>query len=275
MALPSRSGRARYRLALLVLTAVTLLTLDFRSFGPLDRAQSAVRDVLAPVRSGVLSVVSPVGDAVRGIFDFGDLEDENARLRAEIEELRGSQLAGDAAVEELARLKEALDLPDLGGVPTQVARVTSGPIGNFDAHVVEISKGSSSGVRPGMAVMTNAGLVGRVVEADGNRSTVQLVSAPDFAVGVRIGGEVALARGTGSSRELRAAEGLSADNPVRTRDPVVTNGGGASSVPAEVPIGRVNSIDTSGGAPVVTIDLAADLENLDYVTVLLYAPEPG
>src|SRR5690606_37361323 len=98
--------------------------------------------------------------------------------------------------------KEALDLPDLGGVPTQVARVTSGPIGNFDAHVVEISKGSSSGVRPGMAVMTNAGLVGRVVEADGNRSTVQLVSAPDFAVGVRIGGEVALARGTGSSREL-------------------------------------------------------------------------
>lgn len=275
MALPRRGGRARYRLALLVLTAITLLTLDFRSFGPLDSAQSAVRDLLAPVRSAVVSVVSPIGDAVRGVFDFGKLEDENERLRAELEELRGTQLAGDAAIEELARLKEALDLPDLGDVPTQVARVTGGPIGNFDENVVEISKGTSSGIRVGMAVMTNAGLVGRVVEADGNRSTVQLVSAPDFAVGVRIGGEVALARGTGSSREMRAAEGLSVENPVKERDPVVTNGGDASTVPAEVPIGRVTRVESTGGAPVVTIELAADIENLDYVTVLLYSPEPG
>lgn len=273
MALPRRGGRARTRLALLVLTALVLLTLDFRSFGPLDRAQTAVRDVLAPVRSGVLWAVSPVGDAVEGVFDYGDLKDENAKLRAELEELRGERFADEAAAEELARLKEALDLPDLANVERRVARVVAGPTGNFDDHLVEIDKGSSSGLRTGMAVMTNAGLVGRILEADTNRATVQLVSSPDFAVGVRVGGEVALARGTGSSTELRAVEGLSSDNPAKRGQTVVTNGGQTSTVPAEVPVGRVSATDSRSGSLAVTVKLTADIANIDYVAVLLYTPE--
>jgi rod shape-determining protein MreC len=274
VALPRRGGRARYRLALLVLTALTLLTLDFRSFGPLDRVQTVARDGLAPIRSAVLWAVSPVGDAIDGVFDYGDLEDENARLRAELDELRGAQLADEAAAEELDRLKEALDLPGLAGVERQVARIVAGPAGNFDEHRVEIDKGSSSGLQVGMAVMTNAGLVGRIAEVDTNRARVQLASSPAFAVGVRVGGEVALARGTGSPTELRAAEGLSIDNPAETGEPVVTNGGQTSTVPAEVPVGRVGDVDPSSGSLAVTIELTADVENLDYVAVLLYTPEP-
>ena len=270
MALPRRGGRARYRLALLVLTALTLLTLDFRSFGPLDRAQTAVRDVLAPVRSAVLWAVSPVGDAIEGIFDYGDLKDENAQLRAELEDLRGERLADEAAAEELARLKQALGLPGLEGVDRQVARIVAGPTGNFDDHLVEINKGSSSGLQVGMAVMTNAGLVGRIADVDTSRARVQLVSSPEFAVGVRISGEVALARGTGSSEVLRAAEGLSIDNPTQPGEPVVTNGGESSTFPPEVPVGRVADVDPSSGSLAVVVELTADIENLDYVAVLLY-----
>jgi hypothetical protein len=45
MALPDRSGRSRFTLALLIVTSITLLTLDFRGFGPLD----AVTDGLGSV----------------------------------------------------------------------------------------------------------------------------------------------------------------------------------------------------------------------------------
>jgi rod shape-determining protein MreC len=275
VALSRRGGRARYRLGLLVLTAITLLTLDFRSFGPLDRAQSTVRDVLSPVRSGVMAVTSPVADALHGIFDYGDLEDENARLRAEVEELRGTQLEDEAASETLARLQAELELPTLAGVTTKVAQVVAGPSGNFEENVVEINKGSSSGLREGMAVMTNGGLVGKLVQVDRTRSVVQLVSATDFAVGVRIGDEVALARGTGSGTTLRATEGLSSDNTAAVDDPVLTNGGAGSAFPPEVPIGRIATIDEKTGVPVVTIELGADIENLDYVTVLLYDDVDG
>jgi rod shape-determining protein MreC len=273
VALPRRGGRARYRLGLLVLTAITLLTLDFRGFGPLERAQSTTRDLLSPVRTAVTAVTSPVGDALRGIVDYGDLEDENARLRAELEELRGSQLSDEAASEALARLEEQLDLPSLTDVTTAVAQVVAGPTGNFEDNVVEINKGSSSGLAEGMPVMTNAGLVGRLVRVDRTRSVVELVTGGEFAVGVRVGDEVALARGAGSGTTLRAAEGLSSDNPVQVGDPVLTNGGAGSTFPPGVPVGRVSSIDKSSGVPVVTIRLEADIEDLDYVTVLLYQGE--
>jgi rod shape-determining protein MreC len=275
VALPRRGGRARYRLGLLVLTAVTLLTLDFRGFGPLERAQSTARDLLSPVRTGVMAVTSPIGDALHGIVDYGSLEDENARLRSELEELRGSRLQDEAASETLARLQEELELPTLENVTTKVAQVVAGPSGNFEDDVVEINKGSSSGLREGMAVVTNAGLVGKLVRVDRSHSVVELVSAADFAVGVRIGDEVALARGTGSSTTLRATEGLSSDNPVQVDDPVLTNGGAGSTFPPGVAVGRVASIDKRTGAPVVTVALEADVENLDYVTVLVYQPSAG
>jgi len=272
VALPRRGGRARYRLGLLVLTAVTLLTLDFRGFGPLERAQSTARDLLSPVRTGVMAVTSPIGDALHGIIDYGSLEDENARLRSELEELRGAQLQDEAASETLARLQAELELPTLENVTTKVAQVVAGPSGNFEDNVVEINKGSSSGLREGMAVVTNAGLIGKLVRVDRSHSVVELVSAADFAVGVRIGDEVALARGTGSSTTLRATEGLSSDNPVKVDDPVLTNGGAGSTFPPGVAVGRVASIDKRTGAPIVTVTLEADIENLDYVTVLVYQP---
>jgi rod shape-determining protein MreC len=275
VALPRRGGRARYRLGLLVLTAVTLLTLDFRGFGPLERAQSTARDLLSPVRTGIMAVTSPIGDALHGIVDYGSLEDENARLRSELEELRGAQLQDEAASETLARLQEELELPTLENVTTKVAQVVAGPSGNFEDDVVEINKGSSSGLREGMAVVTNAGLVGKLVRVDRSHSVVELVSAADFAVGVRIGDEVALARSTGSSTTLRATEGLSSDNPVKVDDPVLTNGGAGSTFPPGVAVGRVASIDKRTGAPVVTVALEADVENLDYVTVLVYQPSEG
>ena len=88
MAVAQRSGRARYRLLLLILTAATLLTLDFRGFGPLETAQSRVRDVLEPVVSAVESVLGPVAEVWTVMFSYNDLRSENAALTEELDRLR-------------------------------------------------------------------------------------------------------------------------------------------------------------------------------------------
>ena len=90
MALAQRTGRSRHRLVLLALTAITLLTVDLNGFGPIESAQRVVRDVLHPVTSLASTVFSPVGDAWNSVFNYGDLEDENDALRAELEELQGA-----------------------------------------------------------------------------------------------------------------------------------------------------------------------------------------
>jgi hypothetical protein len=60
MALTQRSiGKSRHRMILLVLTAITLLSLDLSSFGPLGTAQRLVRDLLHPITEVAGAIVSP------------------------------------------------------------------------------------------------------------------------------------------------------------------------------------------------------------------------
>ncbi len=83
MALSRRSARPRFVLLLLILTAITLITLDQRSggHGALDRVRGSVRDAYTPVERSVRDALSPVGDFLHEVIHYGDLKAENARLR--------------------------------------------------------------------------------------------------------------------------------------------------------------------------------------------------
>jgi len=255
---------------LLVLSAVTLLSLDFRGFGPLATVQRGLRSVLSPVRAGVDVVLQPVIDGGRGIFDYGSLQAENQRLREEIEQLKGQQIQDEVDTETLKRLLEQNDIPYVGDYPRVVARVVAGSVGNFDEFSVEIDKGSNAGLAKDMPVVTRAGLVGRLVEVDPTRSRVQLITAPQFAVGVRVGQEVSLARGTGAGNPLRATGTIPIDAPVSVGDPVLTNGQDRSKFPPDIPVGRVSAVDRSSGTVVLDIEPAANVASVDFVTVIRF-----
>src|SRR5690606_23118816 len=106
-----------------------------------------------------------------------------------------------------------------------VARVTAGPVSNF-SFTIEIDKGSDDGIRYGMPVVNGAGLVGRVVQAAGSTSTVQLITDPDFRVGVRLvpGGTPGTARGSGRGEPLVVDTALEPGTPIPD-DAVLTTSG--------------------------------------------------
>ena len=187
MALTQRSiGKSRHRMILLVLTAITLLSLDLSSFGPLGTAQRLVRDLLHPITEVAGAIVSPFSDAWNAVFDYDDLEAQNRLLTERIQQLEGNELAVEAERAEFDRLRAATGVdvrPDLARVTATVVR---GGVGNFDDDVITIDRGSQDGVRNGMAVITNAGLVGRVERADATTSAVLLLTDTDLIVGVRL-----------------------------------------------------------------------------------------
>lgn len=277
MALSQRSGRNRHRLVLLVLTAVTLLTLDFRDFGPLDTVQRGVRNVLEPVTSVVSTVVSPIGDAWGGLFGYGDLEDENEQLRMENDELRGDQVANEADLAAFAQLREAVDIDYIDDVESVAATVIRGGVGNFEDHVITIDKGSRDGLEEDMAVVTGAGLVGRLERVDATVSTVHLLSDPALTVGVRLVGvdETGLAHSqAGTDGVLLVDRGLrwpEDDDPAGIPEigsAVVTSA--LSLYPANIPVGTVASVDTVDDLTMmVAVTLLNDLDDLSYVSVLL------
>jgi rod shape-determining protein MreC len=277
MALAQRSGRSRHRLVLLVLTAVTFLTLDFRDFGPLDSAQSAVRDLLEPVASLTSTVFSPVTDVWNGLFDYDDLEKENEALRVELDALRGEQLTNEADLAAFEALREAIDIAHFSDLESVVARVTRGSVGNFDEDVVTINKGTRDGLTRNMVVVTGAGLVGRLDQVDGTTSTVQLMSDRDLVVGVRLVGidEVGLARAKAGDddvvvvdRGLNWPEGGNEDDLPAIGSAVVTDA--VSRYPAGIPVGVVAAVTTPDELTmIVDVQLLNALDDLSYVRVLL------
>ncbi len=278
MAVYRRSARPRFALLLLVLTAVTLLTLDERSagFGFLDSVRDGARDAFAPVRDAVRSAVRPVGDFFQGVVHYGRLEDANARLREQLAQ-RYEELARVAdAQRERKMLLDQQQLGFAGDVPAVSARVVVASPSNFDLSV-EINRGRQAGVAPGMPVVTGAGLVGRVVDASASRATVMLVSDPTSNVGVRFtgSGEVGVAVGTGAGSVLQV-DGVDPAVRVVEQEPVVTSGLQHSVFPPGIPVGTVKTANVQPGGlqQEVSVTPIVDLRRIDLVKVLLWSPRP-
>ena len=281
MAVAPRSGRSRYRLVLLILTAVTLLTLDFRGYGPLETAQSRVRDVLEPVVSAVDVVLGPVAEVWTVMFSYNDLRSENDRLRSEVDRLSSADIRAAARQDALDRLLAATGVTYVDGVEQITASVLRDSVGNFDDDIVSIDVGHRDGVAPGMAVVTAAGLVGRVETVDTARSTVTIVSSPNLVIGVRLldTGDVGLGHGIAGEQTkfvvdtgLRWPETGELSELPGIGSSVVTAAG--SRYPANIPVGRVASVEPAeaGLVQLVTVDLAAGVDDIGYVTVVLQTP---
>ncbi|MBA2281808.1 MAG: rod shape-determining protein MreC [Acidimicrobiia bacterium] len=271
----SRHSRSRFTLVLLVLTSITVLTLDFRGSGAVDGARGAASTVFGPIRDVGAAVGRPFANAWNGVFGYGDLASENEALRDRIAELEGAEARNEDAARQLDEIAELNELDLTADVPSVVGRVTGGPITNFE-HTIEVDRGTDDGVQVDMPVVTGAGLVGRVVQATPDRSVVQLVTDPGFAVGIRLAGsgDVGIAHGTGDDAPLVVDNGIDLSTEVAEGEAVTTSGAARSIFPPDIPVGRVASTDTSADqlSQELTVELLADLANLSYVRIVQWQP---
>ena len=205
-----RAGNRRrtwLRLGLLVVTAIALLTLDARgSGGVLDTARGSAQEVLGPVRTFGDWVTGPIRDAWRGLVSFDDLETENAQLRGELASVRASVLRVGELERDRQELLALLDARDVvQAIPRVTARVIDAPVSNFERH--DLDAGRRDGIREGMPVESGDGLIGRVVEVTPSWASVELLTDPNFDVGVRIvrSGDDGLASGRGPGRDLKVS----------------------------------------------------------------------
>ena len=274
MAIPRPSG-SRTRLAVLVLASVTLLTIGVRDAPVVRELREGASTVFSPVEGAADAVTKPFRNAWNGITNYEDLQDENERLREELAE-RGEGDVRDAdAEQQLAELSAALDLPYAANVETVTARVVSGPRSNF-SYAVEIDKGTDDGLAVDQPVVTAAGLVGRISRATGSTATVELLTDPEFRVGVRLAstGELGTARGRGRDEPLSVDTAIDEDAEVPEGTGLVTSGVDRSAYPAGIPVAEVRSTREGSGGLALELEAApyTDLDNLSYVSVMQWEP---
>ena len=194
-------GRKRVILALL-LTTVLLLTLDLRGNPVIDAGRDGFTQVMRPVETATGVITNPIERIWHGITRYDDLERENIALQEQVDRLKGTQAAAEAAVIEGQELQALYSLPSLSGIDTEVARVVGYAANNLD-QVIEINKGSSSGIEVGMAVVNQAGLVGKVTQVTRSSARVMLVTDGRYSVAVKVtsalGGDDAIPTNTSPS----------------------------------------------------------------------------
>jgi rod shape-determining protein MreC len=264
------ANRRRTILALIVLTAITLITLDVRGGGPISAVRGGAHEVVNPIAGAFDTVFSPVGDWIDGVTSAASLKHENARLRRRLDSTRGRQAGARAATEENKELKKLLDLPFVEDANSIAAQVVEGAPSNFQ-FTVQIGKGESDGVGVDMPVVTGAGLVGRVLEVSRDRATVLLVKDPASGVGVKIekSGATGVVKGRGDSNSVRA-DFVDSNAEVTKGEIVYTSGLQNSPFPGAIPVGTVSRVTKTHGnlQQDILVKPLVDFSRLDYVKVL-------
>jgi rod shape-determining protein MreC len=259
---------------LIVLTAITLITLDYRADGGgvTGSVRDAARTVLQPVGTAVDYVLTPVGNVVGGILDFGRVRRENAKLRDQLAQAHSEVEAAQDAKSELQRMKDELNFSSTGDIPSVAARVTAASPGLLQI-TIEIDKGKDDGIVKGMPVVSGGALVGRIQRATKNSSTVQLLTDPSLSVGVRIASTGDLSVATGDDRDLVMSL-VEPNTEIHVGDAVVTSGLQQSEYPPGLPVGTVRSAkkDEAGLTQSVRVRPLVNLRRLSFVRVLQWSP---
>ncbi len=273
---PRRRGRAV--LAVLLVAAVVVITLDFRQGrqGPVGRLQDVAVAVFGPVQRATGNVLRPVGDFFSGIAQLGRLRGENRRLQDEVSGLRAQQRTYQDVLKENERMRGALSMAKRCGCRTVGASVVATSASNFQ-WAVTIDAGAQQGIAADMAVIDASGLVGRVSKVTADYSTVLLISDPSSGVAASVARNKApgILRGQGEQDLL--FEPVRAGTDVRPGDSVVTQGYQGGVFPAGIPIGgvaRVDRVSAQSLVAKVAVQPYADLAALDVVAVVVAKPVP-
>lgn len=240
-----------------------------------------LRQAIAPLQSGVTSVTTAIRDDFNSIRNFGQLSKENADLKTKVAEL--SQENNELKQKILAGLRyeemaNKFNAPNVWDEPTVGAVVIDRNPSNW-YHTLVINRGTKNGVKVNDPVITNYGLVGKVISVTDNTSEVILILDPQG----QVSGLVRQSDGTAAYGIVQGdyQEGtpdvqstlkmtIPKDYQVNPGDLVLTSGMGGV-YPENIPVGTVKEVSLEKGGLLKTavIEPTVQFAHLEEVFVVL------
>jgi rod shape-determining protein MreC len=191
------------------------------------------------------------------------LEKENGLLRQNLNQARELYL-------ENQRLKGLLSFKAEAPYRVMPCRVIGRDMASWSSVAI-IDKGKSSGLKPDMAVITSAGLAGRVIETGQFTSKVMLLNDPNMGVSalVQRSRQEGLVSGTWSNN-LLVMRYLSSDADIKAGDVIIASGL-SPLYPKGTLIGTVKEVgnEFSGLSLYAMIKPAVEFNALDEVLVVV------
>lgn len=231
----------RFAFFILVVAAAGLIALSRLNAPWAEAARTGVMDAVAPVVDAMSMPVKAISGWFNSFEDMDRIKRENARLKAEVVRLRLREMEADRLETDNKRLRKLVDAPPRVTGRHVVARVIADPGGLYRrAFIVQV--GRKQGVRRGLAVINEEGLIGRVIEVGDRASRILLLTDLNSRIPVMIeaSGERAVLAGT--NEEFAKLVFVRHRTEVKRGARIVTSGHGGIFPPG-LPIGDVVEID--------------------------------
>jgi rod shape-determining protein MreC len=137
-------------------------------------------------------------------------------------------------------------------------------------HTLRLNKGLVDGVDTGMPIVTERGLVGRVVDVGPNWCQVLLLIDNSSAVRARLGQSRAEGLVAGRGESALLMDYITQDIPISTGEYVLTSGVGGR-LPSGLVIGQVTSVHQSDEALFQQADVrpSVDFSQLEVVLIIV------
>ena len=130
---------------------------------------------IVPMQKGINSIGSWMNDVTQNMETLEEVRAENAKLKAELDELTIKNNLLQQEKHELERLRELYALDQQYSDYKKIgAHVTANDSGNWFSSFV-IDKGTNEGIKTNMNVMAGTGLVGIVTEVGPNWARVRSI----------------------------------------------------------------------------------------------------
>lgn len=280
MALLDIRQRTGWLFGAIVVSHIILISAQVTTKRGVPILQEVTFGAFAEMQRAATTAFGSAREGWQNYFALQQIRRENEQLKAEVTKLRVSLEQERSTAQQTRTLQQLLDLRSATPFETAAATVI-GSGADPEFRTITIDKGTQDGLRADMAVMSPAGIVGRILMPTARAAKVQLIIDRDAAAGVmvertRVAGIVT---GVGNAEELGFRAGLidlnyvpsSAD--VKRGDRVVTSGIDGI-YPKGLPVGEIQSAGREGGEWRIRVKPSVDFAALEAVLVVLKAPEP-
>lgn len=263
----------KWRVVLVIIAVIAASGFVIEHFAGINPISAAVNSVLSPIKNGFSYIARSIEDGIDFVWEMRAYKEDNEKLASVNADLKRRNRDVESYREENLRLQELLDLKNsLDGADTVAARVISYS-GTNSCELLELSKGTLSGIAEGDTVITPDGVVGKITEAGPAYSIVKTILAPSSAVGIRVTrtGGAGLVEGDDELAKEQQCKlsFLDRTTTMIVGDLIETSGSGGIYPPG-LAIGSVISIsaDSSGGLNHAVIEPAVDIDRMGEVLVI-------
>ena len=271
-----RRRGSTFLFVVVVVAHIVLISAQVTSKSGVPLLQAVTFGLVAQVQRAGYAFASGISSIWYGYADLREVRAENARLHSELGAARISLQQERALAQRSEELTRLLDLKTRTTLETTAADVLAGSAAP-EFRTITIGKGSADGLRPDMAVLAPAGVVGRVIIPSAGAAKVQLLVDRNAAVGALVERSRSQGVALGLGTSLLKLDFVSDTSDVKTGDSIVTSGIDGI-YPRGFLIGKVVKVDRAGGAyRGIDVQPAVDFSRLEDVLVVLspVVPDTG